>query len=74
MLWLLLVSGTALKWAGVAPSSTKIFAAAQIALSSGVVVFGIAAFIVGTAWGSAVCMVRCCDGRGVGSSDLSTAF
>ena len=58
VLWLLLTSGAALKWAGLTPSSSRVFGAAQIALSSGIVVFGIIAVLVNSAWAIAACRVR----------------
>jgi len=65
VLWLLLISGAALKWAGLPASSSRIFGFAQIVLSSGVVVFGVVAVLVNSAWAIAACRVRC---RHVGSS------
>lgn len=60
VLWLLLLSGSALKWAGLTPSAQHLFAVAQVFLSSGVVVAGIAAVIFSTAWGSLQCQVPAC--------------
>ena len=57
MLWLLLLSGSALKWAGLTPRAQHLFAVAQIFLSSGVVAAGIAAVVFSTAWGSLQCQV-----------------
>ena len=57
MLWLLLLSGSALKWAGLSPRAQHAFAVAQIFLSSGVVAAGIAAVVFSTAWGSLQCQV-----------------
>jgi hypothetical protein len=58
VLWLLLLSGSALKWAGLSPRAQHAFAVAQIFLSSGVVAAGIAAVVFSTAWGSLQCQVR----------------
>ena len=58
MLWLLLLSGSALKWAGLSPRAQHLFAVAQILLSSGVVAAGIAAVVFSTAWGSLQCQVK----------------
>jgi hypothetical protein len=55
VLWLLLISGAALKWAGLGPSSSRVFGVAQIALSSGVVVFGIIAVLINSAWAITAC-------------------
>ena len=57
VLWLLLISGAALKWAGLGPSSSRIFGAAQISLSSGVVIFGVIAVLINSAWAIAACRV-----------------
>ena len=59
VLWLLLISGAALKWAGLPASSSRIFGFAQIVLSSGVVVFGVVAVLINSAWAVAACRVRC---------------
>lgn len=58
MLWLLLLSGSALKWAGLSSRAQHLFAVAQIFLSSGVVAAGITAVVFSTAWGSFQCQVR----------------
>ena len=58
MLWLLLISGAALKWAGLPASSSRIFGLAQIVLSSGVVVFGVVAVLINSGWAIAACRVR----------------
>ena len=58
VLWLLLISGAALKWAGLPASSSRIFGFAQIVLSSGVVVFGVVAVLINSAWAIAACRVR----------------
>ena len=58
MLWLLLLSGSALKWAGLSPRAQHLFAVVQIFLSSGVVAAGIAAVVFSTAWGSLQCQVK----------------
>ncbi len=60
VLWLLLLSGSALKWAGLTPSAQHLFAVAQVFLSSGVVAAGVAAVIFSTAWGSLQCQVPAC--------------
>lgn len=57
VLWLLLLSGSALKWAGLTPSAQHLFAVAQILLSTGVVVAGLLAVVFSTAWGSLQCQV-----------------
>ena len=58
MLWLLLLSGSALKWAGITAGAQRAFAVGQIVLSFGVVAAGIAAVVFSTAWGSLQCQAR----------------
>lgn len=57
VLWLLLMSGSALKWAGLSGNAQHLFAVAQVGLSSGVVAAGALAIVFSTAWGSAHCTV-----------------